>query len=180
MNGVHALLWVQFVTLFVMDDCESWFVFYLLWFELLWWTLSRSQSVSSLLLLLILLAIELLRWLMMLLSEDSSKNPEPPDDAVQSGSLDILFGSLRIFDVTIRDDRRTVGLSIFNTWNMHVYGDTELCRWLQRWCFVFCVFCCCSLSLPDWWLPVAANIGGIIFLLLSLKPVKIKIKTRNG
>lgn len=52
---------------------------------------------------------------MMLLNVDSSKNPEPPDDAVQSGSLDILFGSFRIFDVTIRDDRRTVGLSIFVT-----------------------------------------------------------------
>lgn len=50
----------------------------------------------------------------MLLNEDSSVNPEPPDDAVQSGSLDIFLESLRIFDVTIRDDRRTVWLSIFN------------------------------------------------------------------
>lgn len=88
---------------------------YLLWFELLLWTISRSQSVSSLLLLMILLLlIELFRWLMMLLNGDSRMNPEPPDDAVQSGSLDIFFESLRIFDVTIRDDRRTVWLSIFN------------------------------------------------------------------
>lgn len=49
---------------------------------------------------------------MMLLNEDSSMNPEPPDDAVQSGSLDIFLESLRIFDVTIRDDRRTVLISI--------------------------------------------------------------------
>lgn len=52
---------------------------------------------------------------MMLLNEDSSMNPEPPDDAVQSGSLDIFLKSLRVFDVTIRDDRRTAWLSIFKT-----------------------------------------------------------------
>lgn len=50
----------------------------------------------------------------MVFNEDSNMNPEPPD-AVQSGSLDILLGSLRIFDVTIRDDRRSVNLvSILN------------------------------------------------------------------
>lgn len=97
----------------IYDNRTSVVCIYLLWFELLLWTLSRSQSVSSLLLLWILLVIELFRWLMMLLNDDSSKNPEPPDDAVQSGSLDILLGSLRVFDVTIRDDRRTAGLSIF-------------------------------------------------------------------
>lgn len=66
-----------------------------------------------LLLLLSLFVIELFRWLMMLFSVDSSRNPEPPDDAVQSGSLDIFLVSLANFDVTIRDDRRTVWLSIF-------------------------------------------------------------------
>lgn len=83
--------------------------FYLLWLELLF-----SKSISSLLLFRILLVSADFRWLMMVLNEDSNMNPETPD-AVQSGSLDILVESLRIFDVTMRDDRRNVNLvSILN------------------------------------------------------------------
>lgn len=61
---------------------------------------------------------------MMVFNEDSNRNPDPPD-AVQSGSLDILLGSLRIFDVTIRDDRRNVNLvSILNVFTNIVDIDS--------------------------------------------------------